>query len=41
MVMIIDWAFIVFMPLTMEFVLVFKKMDDNVKDGLVLSVVWR
>ena len=36
----IDWAIMVVMPLSMEIVSVFKKLDDKVKDGLVLSVVW-
>ena len=39
MVMEIDWAIMVVMPLSMEIVLVLR-MDDKVKDGLVLSVVW-
>ena len=38
--MVIVWAIMVFMPLSMEIVLVFLKMDDKVKDGLVLIVVW-
>ena len=41
MVMEIDWAIMVVMPLSMEIILVLKRMDDKVKDGLVLSVVWR
>jgi hypothetical protein len=36
----IDWAIMVFMPLSMEIISVFK-MDDKVKDGLVLNVIWR
>ena len=40
MVMEIDWVIMVVMPPTMEIVLVFQRMDDKVKDGLVLSVVW-
>ena len=39
--MVIDWAIMVFIPLSMEIVLVFQRMDDKVKDGLVLSVIWR
>ena len=38
--MVIDWAIMVFIPLSMEIVLVFQRMDDKVKDGLVLSVIW-
>ena len=40
MVMEIDWAIMVVMPLLMEIILVFQRMDDKVKDGLVLSVDW-
>ena len=36
----IDWAIMVFMPLSMEIVSVFQRMDDKVKDELVLSVIW-
>ena len=39
--MAIVWAIMVFMPLSMEIILVFKRMDDKVKDKLVLSVYWR
>ena len=41
MVMEIDWAIMVVMPLSMEIVLVIQRMDNKVKDGLVLSVDWR
>jgi hypothetical protein len=42
MVIMVNWAIMVFMPLLMEIVLVFKlRMDDKVKDGIVLSVDWR
>ena len=37
MVIVIDWAIMVFMPLSMEIVSVFQMMDDKVKDGLVLK----
>ena len=40
MVMEIDWAIMVVMPLSMEIVSVFKRMDDKVKDELVLSIIW-
>ena len=40
MVMVIDWAIMVFMPLSMEIILVIQRMDDKVKDELVLSVAW-
>ena len=39
MVMKIDWAIMVIMPLRWNH-FGFQRMDDKVKDGLVLSVVW-
>ena len=39
MVIMIVWTIMVFMPLSMEIVLVIQRMDNKVKDGLVLSVV--
>ena len=39
--MTIDWAIMVVMPLSMEIVFGFQRMDDKVKDGLVLSIDWR
>ena len=38
--MVIVWAIMVFMPLYGNH-FGFQRMDDKVKDGLVLSVVWR
>ena len=38
--MAIVWAIMVFMPLSMEIASVVQRMDDKVKDRLVLSVVW-
>ena len=40
MVMEIDWAIMVVMPLFDGNRFSFQRMDDKVKDGLVLSVVW-
>ena len=37
----IDWTIMVVIPLSMEIIFVFQRMDDKVKDRLVLSVVWR
>ena len=39
MVMAIDWAIMVVMPYDGNR-FSFQRMDDKVKDGLVLSVVW-
>ena len=38
--MAIVWAIMVFRPLSIEIISVIQRMDDKVKDGLVLSVVW-
>ena len=40
MVMEIDWAIMVVMPPDDGNRFGFQMMDDKVKDGLVLSVVW-
>ena len=40
MVMVIDWAIMVFMPLIDGNCFSFQRMLNKVKDGLVLSVDW-
>ena len=40
MIMAIDCEIMVVMPLSMEIIFGFQRMDDKVKDELVLSVVW-
>ena len=39
MVKVIDWAFMVFMPLLMVFNFDFQRMDMKIKDWLVLSAI--
>ena len=38
--MAIVWAIMVFRPLSIEIISVIQRMDDKVKDGLVLSATW-